>query len=111
MAAGDSIGCLVRVQSYRPIGANETGKITRGGHKKMMAEGLDGILAVGSALYEPYEGSTRVRTRLERPLLPVEEALHSKASGRRRGGEVSFVTRGRWVGLGGWWGARRAFSF
>ena len=47
MAAGDSIGRLVRVQSYPPTGANETGKITREGNKKMMAEGLDGILAVG----------------------------------------------------------------
>ena len=77
----------------------------------MMAEGLDGILAVGSALYEPYEGSTRARTRLERPLLLVEEAGHSKASSGRRGGEVTFVTRGPWAGLRGWWRARRAFSF
>jgi hypothetical protein len=32
--------------SYRPIESNETGKITRGGDKKMMIEGLEGVLGV-----------------------------------------------------------------
>jgi hypothetical protein len=42
VAVRDSIGLSDSSSSYWPIGTNETGKITRGKDKKMMAEGLLG---------------------------------------------------------------------
>ena len=49
--------------SYRPIESNETGKITRGGDKKMMIEGLEGVLGVWIGLCRSLKrGSAGVET-------------------------------------------------
>ena len=45
MAAVDSIGCLVQIQSYRPIDFSETGKITRGTDKKLVVKGFSSLKA------------------------------------------------------------------